>query len=61
MIMSLIENLKAIYGDTVRYLHCNNAGENEALELLCKQEEMELQAQCAWCTTTKWASRKKVC
>ena len=35
--MSFLKDLKATYSVTVRYVHCDNAGENEAL---CKQKEM---------------------
>ena len=39
MMMSLLKDLKAMYGVTESY---DNAGENEAYEWLCKQEGMEI-------------------
>ena len=35
--MILLKHLRAVYDVTVKYIHCGNAGENEAFEWLCKQ------------------------
>ena len=36
-ILALIKQLKAKFGITVRYIRCDNAGENLALEKACEQ------------------------
>ena len=37
-ILALIKELKPKFGITVKYIRCDNAGENKALEKACKQE-----------------------
>ncbi len=37
-ILALIKELKAKFGITVKYIRCDNAGENIALEKACEQE-----------------------
>ena len=36
--MSLSKDVKATFGVNVKYMCCENAGENKAFEWLCKQE-----------------------
>ena len=40
VMIGFIENLKNKYNLQVQYLHCNNAGENDAFKNACKQEGM---------------------
>ena len=42
VMMSLIKYLKATYRVNVSYVNCDNAGKNEAVEWLCKQEGIGL-------------------
>jgi transposase InsO family protein len=38
ILVSLIKRLKAKYGYTVKYIRCDNAGENVALQKACEAE-----------------------
>ena len=38
VMMSLLKDLKATHGITMRHVHCYNSGQNVAFECLCKQE-----------------------
>ena len=40
-VVNLIKNLKAL-GMTVKYIRCDNAGENESIEKLCEQEGLNV-------------------
>ena len=39
--VALINNLTAMECIDVRYIHCNYAGKNKVIEMLCKQKGMD--------------------
>ena len=43
VMLSLIKNIKTKYGIHVWYAHCNNAGEKNDFECICKQEGMGIE------------------
>jgi hypothetical protein len=62
-LLSLIKDLhQAKSSVTVKYIRCDNAGENTALEKLCLKEGMGIQFEyTSPYSTIEWKGRKEVC
>ena len=53
VMMALIKHFKAIQGMNIRYINCDNAGENEVFERLCNHDEMDIMHHAQY-ATIKW-------
>ena len=53
----LIKEFKAKYGYVVKYIQCDNAGENMALVLVCKQKDLGIHFECTMPSTPQQNGR----